>query len=87
LAFRLRGSSNVSTFITDPSKPVMGNTREQRAFTARETVRAVAIPLSLIALGGLFLLDYSGGPAVRQTWPVLLIVWGGAWALTHVFAR
>jgi len=65
----------------------MENTKEQLGLTPRETVRAVTVPLLLIALGGLFLLDYSGGPAVRQTWPVLLIVWGGAWALTHVFSR
>ena len=65
----------------------MENTKEQPSLTVHETVRAVTVPLLLIALGGLFLLDYSGGPAVRQTWPVLLIVWGGAWALTHVFSR
>jgi hypothetical protein len=35
----------------------------------------------------LFLVDYSGGPAVRQTWPILLIVWGGAWALMYSFGR
>jgi hypothetical protein len=65
----------------------METTHQQPGLTARETVRAVTVPLLLIALGGLFLLDYSGGPAVRQTWPVLLIVWGGAWALTHLFSR
>jgi hypothetical protein len=65
----------------------MENTRSQPAFTARETVRAVTVPLLLIALGGLFLLDYSGGPAVRQTWPILLVVWGGAWALTQMLGR
>jgi hypothetical protein len=45
------------------------------------------VPLLLIALGSLFLIDYSGGPGVRQTWPILLIVWGGAWALTYMFRR
>lgn len=52
-----------------------------------ETVRAVTVPLLLITLGSLFLFDYSGGPAVRKTWPILLIVWGGAWALTYAFSR
>jgi hypothetical protein len=65
----------------------METTRQQPGLTARETVGAVTVPLLLIALGALFLLDYSGGPTVRQTWPVLLIVWGGAWALTHMFSR
>ena len=65
----------------------MENTSQQAALTAGETVRAVAVPLLLIALGALFLLDYSGGPAVRQTWPILLIVFGGAWALTQMLQR
>jgi hypothetical protein len=57
------------------------------SFTARETVQAVTVPLLLISLGALFLLDYSGGPGVRKTWPILLIVWGGAWALMYAFSR
>ena len=65
----------------------MQSTTQQPGLTARETVRAVTVPLLLIALGALFLLDYSGGPSVRQTWPVLLIVWGGAWALTQMLGR
>lgn len=67
--------------------PAMANTPQQISVTPRETVRAVAIPLLLITLGALFLLDYAGGPSVRQTWPVLLIVWGVCWALTHFLAR
>jgi hypothetical protein len=65
----------------------MANGPQQPILSSRETVRAIAIPLVFITLGVLFLLDYSGGPAVRQTWPVLLIVGGGSWALTHLFSR
>jgi hypothetical protein len=65
----------------------METTSQPTSPGADETVRAVTIPLLLITLGSLFLLDYSGGPQVRQTWPVLLIIWGGAWALTHVVGR
>jgi hypothetical protein len=72
---------------TTSTNNTMENTSQQPGLTARETVQAVTVPLLLIALGALFLLDYSGGPAVRQTWPVLLIVWGGAWALTYVVGR
>jgi hypothetical protein len=65
----------------------MNYTDQRPVLTAAETVRAVTVPLLLIALGSLFLLDYSGGPQVRQTWPILLIVWGVAWALLYAFNR
>ena len=65
----------------------MANSGQQRTISSHETVRAVTVPLLLVTVGALFLLDYSGGLGVRQTWPVLLIVWGGSWALTHLFAR
>ena len=65
----------------------MENTGQPTNPTSRETVRAITIPLMLITLGSLFLIDYSGGPPVRQTWPILLIIWGGAWAVTHMVSR
>lgn len=65
----------------------MEHSGQHSSFSAAETVRAVTVPLLLIALGSLFLLDYSGGPAVQKTWPILLIVWGGSWALTYAFSR
>jgi hypothetical protein len=65
----------------------MNYTDQRPALTAADTVRAVTVPLLLIAAGALFLLDYSGGPGVRKTWPILLIVWGGAWALMYAFSR
>ena len=43
---------------------------------ARETVGAVGRPPALIALGAMFLVEYAGGYAVRQTWPVILIFLG-----------
>ena len=49
--------------------------------------RVLAVPLLLIATGTLFLVDYSGGPPIGQTWPVLLIVWGAAWAVAHLASR
>ncbi len=55
--------------------------------TAQETVQGVTLPLMLIALGSLYLLDYAGGPGVRQTWPILLILGGCAWALAHMVGR
>ena len=42
----------------------------------RETIGAVGRPLALIVLGAMFLVEYSGGYAVRQTWPVILILLG-----------
>ena len=65
----------------------MEQSAQQPTLTPAEIVRAITVPLFLIVLGALFLFDYSGGPAVRKTWPVLLIVWGGAWALMHSFNR
>ena len=43
---------------------------------SRDLVRAIAGPLLLILTGSLFLLDYSGGYRVGQTWPLLLILLG-----------
>lgn len=65
----------------------MEHSSQQSSLSAAETVRAVTVPLLLIAVGSLFLIDYSGGPAVQKTWPILLIVWGGSWALTHALSR
>lgn len=45
---------------------------------ARCTVRAVTGPLLLITLGSLFALDQFGRFSFRETWPVLLIVFGVA---------
>ena len=42
----------------------------------RDVVRAISGPLLLILTGVLFLLDYSGGYRVGQTWPLLLILLG-----------
>jgi len=42
----------------------------------RDVVRAISGPLLLIVTGVLFLVDYSGGYRVSQTWPLLLIVLG-----------
>ena len=55
--------------------------------STRELVREVSIPLVLITMGALYLMDYAGGPAVRQTWPILLIVGGVAWSMTHFLSR
>ena len=52
--------------------------------TVRETIRAITVPLLLIAVGILFLADYSGGLSARQTWPVLLILLGLSLALQSV---
>lgn len=65
----------------------MEHSNQQYPLSAGEIVRAVTGPLLLIALGALFLLDYSGGPSVTKTWPILLIVWGGAWALMYAVNR
>ena len=42
----------------------------------RETIGAVGRPLALIVLGAMFLVEYAGGYAIRQTWPVILILLG-----------
>jgi hypothetical protein len=52
--------------------------------TARETIKAITIPLLLIAVGALFLADYSGGPSARQTWPVILILLGLSLAVQSI---
>ncbi|MCC6859083.1 MAG: hypothetical protein IT158_11000 [Bryobacterales bacterium] len=44
--------------------------------SAATLCQAVAGPLILIALGGLFALDYFGGYSFWRTWPVLLILIG-----------
>jgi hypothetical protein len=52
----------------------------------RDVVRAISGPLLLIVTGVLFLVDYSGGYRVSQTWPVLLIVLGVAKVLEYLVA-
>jgi hypothetical protein len=52
----------------------------------REIVRAISGPLLLIVTGVLFLLDYSGGYRVSQTWPVLLILLGCVKVLEYLVA-
>jgi hypothetical protein len=44
--------------------------------TAPEAARAITGPVLLILTGALFLVDYSGGYTVSQTWPLLLIAAG-----------
>ncbi len=51
---------------------------------ARCTVGAVTGPLLLITLGVLFAVQEAGGFRFRETWPVLLIVYGVSWALKAV---
>ena len=43
---------------------------------ARETIGAVGRPLTLIVLGAMFLVEYSGGYTVSQTWPLIIILLG-----------
>ena len=50
----------------------------------RCTVGAITGPLLLMTLGALFAIDHSGGYAFRQTWPVLLIVFGVARAMASL---
>ena len=52
--------------------------------TARETIKAITIPLLLIAVGAMFLVDYSGVLSARQIWPVILILLGLSLALQSV---
>jgi hypothetical protein len=52
----------------------------------RDIVRALLGPLLLIVTGALFLLDYSGGYRVSQTWPVLLILLGVVKVLEYLVA-
>ncbi len=44
--------------------------------TSATLARAVRGPLTLIAVGVLFALDHFTAYSFRQTWPVLLIVFG-----------
>ena len=39
-------------------------------------VRAIFGPMMLLVAGILFAIDYSGGPNVGRTWPVLIIAAG-----------
>ena len=52
--------------------------------TARETIKAITIPLLLTAVGAMFLADYSGVLSARQIWPVILILLGLSLALQSV---
>ena len=49
---------------------------QRRAGSPAELVRAIRGPVTLIVLGSLFALDHLTGLGFRQTWPVLLIVYG-----------
>ncbi len=53
---------------------------------ARETIGAVGRPLTLMVLGGMFLFEYSGGYAVSQTWPLIIILLGLILVLQSVAA-
>jgi hypothetical protein len=44
--------------------------------TGAEAARAITGPVLLILTGALFLVEYSGGYMVGQTWPLLLIAAG-----------
>ncbi len=44
--------------------------------TSPNLVRAIRGPVTLIVLGALFALDHFTPYGFRQTWPVLLIVFG-----------
>lgn len=50
----------------------------------RCTVGAVTGPLLLITLGLLFAVDQFGRYSFRETWPVLLIVYGVAKAVAYM---
>lgn len=39
-------------------------------------IRALRGPLTLILVGTLFVLDYSGGIGFGKTWPVIIIFFG-----------
>lgn len=41
-----------------------------------DLMRAIRGPVTLIVLGALFAIDHLGPFSFRQTWPVLLIVFG-----------
>ncbi len=44
--------------------------------SAAEYVKAIRGPVTLIVVGALFLVDHFTEYSFRQTWPVLLIVFG-----------
>jgi len=50
----------------------------------RCTVGAITGPLMLIAAGVLFAVDQAGSYSIRQTWPVLLILYGVSKALAAI---
>jgi hypothetical protein len=50
-------------------------------------LKAVRGPVLMVALGVLFMLDYSGGISFGRTWPVLLIVFGALKLGEHLGAR
>jgi hypothetical protein len=39
-------------------------------------IRAVFGPVMLTIIGAMFVVDYSGGPSIGKTWPVLVIAAG-----------
>ena len=39
-------------------------------------VRALFGPVMLLLIGLMFVVDYSGGPSIGKTWPVLIIAAG-----------
>ena len=51
----------------------MTGSNASQPFTLWRSIRG---PVLLVALGALFMLDYSGGVSFGRTWPVLLIVFG-----------
>lgn len=44
-------------------------------------------PVMMIALGALFAVEYSGGPAFTRTWPVLVILLGLFRLIDYMGAR
>jgi hypothetical protein len=50
-------------------------------------LRAIRGPVLLVALGSLFMIDYSGIMGFGRTWPVLLIVFGLLKLGEHLGAR
>jgi hypothetical protein len=58
---------------TGNAAPPLPGTPSARPSTLLKAIRG---PLLMVALGSLFMLDYSGGVSFARTWPVLLIVFG-----------
>ncbi len=52
-----------------------------------EFFRAIRGPVTLIALGTLFMLDYFCGKPFYRTWPFLLIVNGTIWLFERLSAN